>query len=1013
MLKKKLQKIIIEHAKQQWPLAEKIPLKQHLINEYPGSEITCTGLELDEEDLSELNLSDLSFCGTSFCKATLEGVILDNTALDKANFTGAKELSAVALSKAIWTTITVSNCILEAALIIKEKTAHIETFKKTNLELKQEIKENKAAHESLVEKFFKLALLMSEAKANSQSPAIASRVENLYIKNMVTNGGLQVASPMENQQQAEQISAIISTKAEAGTCSNQPLKGPSSMLENKISVSLLLKGLQDSNLNQEQRALLEHYQIKLLSLFQKMGSPSNMRVAEIVTLAITNDEKQYQQIISSYLTFLQKEPILEGYHMQGLADMVSLAQKTGWITPFHGQQILSVLLDKKRNSLLSPTNKNAAERYQSLSLWQHVLFVLTEAGTEIQEDQKKDLRASFKEYQDSFMTKEDSDEVGLSLVALAQQSLLHVKDDEAPLWQRAGLKTLSAVKNMTLSVAAIGAIPVTFGLSSLGAIAPGIDAIGDISALVKDIYRHIKDKKDAKEWYQQLLNLRSLLILSVYLQKETQFKTLIEDFINLPDKQLKLTLAHGLVDTITQILISWPDKKYQVYHQHCYELLKHWVNTLDNEALESRLFAAMAGLMNGRKVNMSFEGLWIDYLKSREERFNHLALTSEFIEGIKAFYLTVERIKEESQGKPAEVLGCVNIQILLVSRLVSGYTQGKNERCLEVLCALERDPQIKDKSPLENGMTMLYTYPNGRALIEEKQHHLRTESSRPSLMLTVWVSLRAQQKNDLAVIFQRYGVEVIVEEPSEKASYIFGNIGKLIVGVVVARTGTMINQVPKSEDEAKAIAILMDKVQSRTGGHQPSLAKEVGFAFFGHYVEGLMIGLNDVLVKEAVRLAERYLSEDEQKQSISLESNSSTNSGSNASNVINPILSSSSSSQFLPKKIAQESSKTGTKKNEQFQLKPQVDGAGNESYIVEIKYTGLSNEKAKELQVLLSGEYGENSASLLESGSKKNQKGYIIQLCFEEKEAAELLIGELGACHQKKSQLMPEEMRGK
>ena len=770
--------------------------------------------------------------------------------------------------------------------------------------------------------------------------------------------------------------------------------GGKNELQGKICMSLLLKGLHDPHLNSSEKALLTNYQITLLNLFQKIGSPSSLQVAELVTLAITENENQYRQIISNYLTFLQRESILEGYHLQGLADIVSLAQQTGWVTPYHGEQILSLLLDTKRNSLLNPANKDAAERYQSIALWQHILFVITEAGTKIQEDQKKSLQVGFKAYEDSFKSKTGNDEIGLSLVGMAKQSLLHVKDDSAPLWQRVGWKTLSAAKNTALSVAAIGAIPVTFGLSSLGAVAPGIEAIGDIADLIKDIYQHIKDKKNTQEWYQQLLNLRSLFILSVYYKKEIEFKKLVEDFIKLPDKQLKQMLAHGLLDTVTQILISWPDKEYLVYHQQCYELFKHWINTLDSLELESRLFAAMTSLMNGSKVNISFEGLWIEYLKIQKERFNNLGLTPEFIKGIQVFFLTIDRMKEECQSDPIKAASFIAIQEQLVNRLLAGYKENKNNHCLDALCALELDPEVKDKDLIKNGLTTLYTLPHGKELIEKRKEHLSTESGRPSLMLTVWVSLNAQKQKEIADIFKQYNVDIDV--PREKAAYIFGEIDKLIVGIMIPSTGIVIHQSPKNKDEGEGLAAMIQGFQSRpAASHKVSLAEKVNFAFFGHYVEGLMVGSNAALVKAAERLAERYLSGEEQMQSRELESNTLPSS----SSVSQPVRFSTSVSESSSATASQDDTN-----KEGFIRYVVEEKDGEEDHVVKINYGTLPAELAQQLQEILEGEQGIKAATHLGTPKKNRSGKYIIELRFEEQKAAELLQNALRSAVKEKSE---------
>jgi len=239
-----LEELIIKHAKEQRKLTDKPPLKQYLSHRYSENEIKCDSLNLTNKNLRELNLSDLSFCKTRFNKAKLKDVILNNTLLDDADFTGAKKLCSIALSQAIWTNIiTNDHDFLKKALVFKEKVTRIKNLEKTTMELEEKIKEvmlvNKALeitnsslekkvkeNEKEIEKkteteteiFFKLFSLMSETIASAKNhsncaPAIADHIGNLTITNMVTNGGTQLAQPPKNQQQAEQISAIMTARA--------------------------------------------------------------------------------------------------------------------------------------------------------------------------------------------------------------------------------------------------------------------------------------------------------------------------------------------------------------------------------------------------------------------------------------------------------------------------------------------------------------------------------------------------------------------------------------------------------------------------------------------------------------------------------------------------------------------------------------------------------------------------------------------------------------------------------
>ena len=100
--KSELEEQITHHARDQQKKVEKSPLKNHLSSIHPATEIICESLNLQNKDLSELDLSDLSFRRTLFCDSILRDVTLDNTWLDDANFTNAKELCPIALSRAKW-----------------------------------------------------------------------------------------------------------------------------------------------------------------------------------------------------------------------------------------------------------------------------------------------------------------------------------------------------------------------------------------------------------------------------------------------------------------------------------------------------------------------------------------------------------------------------------------------------------------------------------------------------------------------------------------------------------------------------------------------------------------------------------------------------------------------------------------------------------------------------------------------------------------------------------------------
>jgi len=750
------------------------------------------------------------------------------------------------------------------------------------------------------------------------------------------------------------------------------------MKENSIAISLLVQGLQDSALEQEQRALLEAYQEDLLRLFQNTGSPSKKWVAEIVALGITENESQYRRILDNYLMFLQKEGrIVEEYHIQGLADILSLAQNPSWMTASHREQILSVLLNETR--LLDPANKDTAECYQCLSLWQQVLFVLTDTGTEIQDEQKERLRHSFKAYEASFRSKDD--EIGLSLVALARQSLFHVKDDRAPLWKRTSMKVLSAAKNLTLSATALGALPVTIGINSLGVIAPTANAISDIAALVGDIYRHIKDKRDSKEWYQELLNLRSLFILSIYYQQKAQCQNLVQGFIHLSDKPLKLSLADGLLDTFRQILISWPGETYKDYHEQCYIFMQDCLNSLGDKSLATRLFTVSMELMRESSVNESFIALWVEYIAKNEALFTQLPLTADFIRAIGIFYQTLARIKQQSKNDSAAQLKWTELQKVLVSRLVSGYMSEDNTACLETLCLLEGDESIEDKRPVNNGLEVIQSQKKDK-LEQARQNtkrQLRIENTQPSLMLIEWISLPEEKQRILATIFKRYGTDIFVEASSKRAPALFREVKNLIIVLYVGKHAIHVEDLPESEEGRKTLQMLLDwkdRQVEKKAQDTPQFAEKVDFAFVAQYVDGFKQGVNKALIQEALRLA-RELGAG-QKLSSALQGQAVLAGSSSVARPYRPSV--------APKDGDKEA--TAPEENTDWICSQKV---GNR-YVVKINYEDFSKKEATALQDLLQSKSGVNAATQKGDVKKDEDGDYIIEIPFSSEKSANNLI---------------------
>jgi len=766
------------------------------------------------------------------------------------------------------------------------------------------------------------------------------------------------------------------------------------MPNDKLTTALLKKGLEDVSTTYEEKNLLQDCQRRLLKIFRDLGNINEVQVSEVVSLAITHDEQQYQEVLSSYLLYLEKPGrIISGHHLQGLTEILNLAPPAPkkWLDASYCKQILSILLDNQKGVLLEPVNKNTQQRYQALSLLQQLLFVINYSETEITQQQKEQLEQSFKKYEDIF--KAEKDEIGLNLVGLAQQGLLHTLDDKASLLQRTALGALSAFKNITVAAAALGATPVTFGLSSLGAIGPALDAAGDISSLVKEIYKDLKDKRNTQEWYNKLIELRSLIIVSAYSgeKNKEQFAILIKGLIALDNrkddknKNLKETLVIGVLDTLTQILVSFPQEQNKYYQEHCYELFKDCVNNLADPVLTAKILASITTLMKNPTVNQSFIMLCMEYLDKNTDQFMKLPLTKELIDGIGVFYQVLQDMKQIEQKNQH----MTTLQQHLSVRLVQGYLLERNIQCLDQLCHLEINKSTKDEKAVKSGVEIIRSHPDRnnelRFARERAQESMVKKDLCSTLMLAVWATLLDQQRNQLSDIFAKYEVDIFVKKSSTDNTHIFGEVRKLIVAYIVDKQAVVINKYPQNDFELKAYDKLLEhqRIQSQralSGG--VGLAAKVDFMFCGVYVNGVSQGLDENIIRSATQLARAYLSETETEQSAQLSGNSNTATGSTA--VERTFLPSGS----MNYKKGTDAGLTPTNKQRAICGKKVI--AGEDLYVVTINYDGLSKSEGKELQETLEGKDGLDSATQV--GKEERKNGLITEIAFNSESVAENLV---------------------
>jgi len=362
-------------------------------------------------------------------------------------------------------------------------------------------------------------------------------------------------------------------------------------------------------------------------------------------------------------------------------------------------------------------------------------------------------------------------------------------------------------------------------------------------------------------------------------------------------------------------------------------------------------------------------------------------LTTDFIKCMSIFYQTLARIKQQSKNDSAAQLRWTELQKILISRLVAGCMNENNVACLETLCLLELDESIEDKNPVNRGLEVIQAQMKDKLepARQDAKRQLQIENTQPSLMLIEWMSLPEEKQRILATVFNRYGVDILVEASSKKSPALFREVKNLIIVLYVGKYGIHFEDLPETDGKRKTLQMLLDRQdrQAEKGAQDtPQFAEKVDFAFVAHYVDGFKQGVNKALVQEALRLARELGAGQELSSTLQDHTGIMTS----------PAGSSSVGIPYRPSVAPKDTDKTSVLAEEKADW-IKSDKVGNR-YVVKIDYEDLSKDEAIALQDLLQGKSGLKAATQKGDAKKDDDGDYIIELPFSSEKSAGNLIAQ-------------------
>lgn len=668
------------------------------------------------------------------------------------------------------------------------------------------------------------------------------------------------------------------------------------------ALSVMVKLRETVDLTDIEKVALSNWEKRLLELCTAEGSyPSPAWVAELVSLAVTVNERLYHRILSSYLTLLSKHlPIIKGYHIVGIADLLRLALHDDWLSLNEWHQVIT-LLETKTN-LFTVESKNVFELRDTVVLWEALLSSLVRTKVVIEGELQDRIGKVLSSCDARF--KSEKDKIGRWSVKMARQSLFRIISDKPSEWWRAGTYLFSACKNGAMAASAIAISTTNYGVSSPGAIPPLVDMVVDLGSAAVVAGGIIRSKWQVKEWYEELQNLNGMLITTSYkaakaIERNATVASSSEmqafaDVMKLlvtvkgrkkEDKIKAQEIAYGLRETLIGILKSFPGNKYDFIHQNVFSLINHFLHLAKDPYLMAVYWGDIAALLSEESgLNLSYLALCANLIQSNPEGFEKMPATSSFFDGVDALYHVLELQRRAEKPEEDRMMMYWLLQAAIDTRLetmVLGCLKEKNKdvgvKLLTTIESLIQDEIISHKINLKSIENKLKGTAEESWIAEARHKALALKNQQnktaPPLALAVWFSLQ-EQKNDVTTIITllaRAGeptallmwgqeAERTVAAKQDQILSTIGSIGTLSIGVFIDRGGVNWTDKPTNEEEAKAMVYVIKEVQKVPYDTMPlRLADEVGTSFIAYHVKGLLQGsnLNTKLIQAAIDLANR------------------------------------------------------------------------------------------------------------------------------------------------------------
>ncbi|MBY0544241.1 MAG: hypothetical protein K2Q14_01690 [Gammaproteobacteria bacterium] len=511
------------------------------------------------------------------------------------------------------------------------------------------------------------------------------------------------------------------------------------------------------HVNQPQQLLaLEHLESAIHRLFCQTPSPSPLWTTEFVSLAITNNPRRYKQVLSTYLTFLNKESLIEHHHIQGLADLLNLAQKK-WIEKNLYAQIWAAL--QKHSFLWNARNQDHRALQATLSLWQQILCSFQEQNIELAPAQKGTLTDLLQSYQEQFDVFHDL--IGKKSVVFAKQALLRINAQDSLPWVPVAVYLFSAFQNSMAVAAACATASTNFGVSLIGVIPPLISGLVNLGSATAVVCSEVKKKWSKESWYYQLRQLQCLLMGAAFANEEENFPFLINQLMQFDNHKQINIIAHGLLGILTQILKNPFEKSPLVVQQGCFTLLKYYFATVTELPLKVRIFETLfTAVGQQRRDENAYHNVYLTLATTSPETLKQMSLSIAMSQGIVALYQWLE-LKKSSSASEQEQQSLTRAQTDIINLCVNAFSANDKRNldenvaglmCLKLLASIDTLP---DNSIINQTIVLLKNQDNSffatiesLAQIEQQQLALDLQPQ-SSLLSTAWSEIDQQFQGDL------------------------------------------------------------------------------------------------------------------------------------------------------------------------------------------------------------------------------------------------------------------------